>query len=265
MEQVGSVVPGLLTKTMQLAASSQHCELHGLDVAMQTVTIVGKTISVKGQCPACLEAHSTGQPPDNNLKDFSTRVQLRRQAGVPERYLHASLDDFHEETPAQKQVAKQLRSFIDGEWRSSPGLLFLGGIGTAKTLLGAALVNYWLNQHGARSAHFYTVMNLLRRVKATWNPDAIESESLVYQRLSVLPLLVVDEIGVQFGSPTEKTILTEIVNSRYNALHPTVLIANLTITECVEVLGERVMDRFRDGGHALAFTWPSQRGIRVPL
>ena len=101
----------------------------------------------------------------------------------------------------------------------------------------------------------------MRRIKATWNPNSSETDSKVYQHLKDIPLLVIDEIGVQFGSSTEKMIFTEVINERYNAIHPTVLIGNLTIQECTEALGERIMDRFREGGHALAFTWSSHRGI----
>jgi DNA replication protein DnaC len=84
----------------------------------------------------------------------------------------------------------------------------------------------------------------------------------VYRRLTDLSLLVIDEIGVQFGSQAEKTIFAELINRRYSALKPTVLIGNLTIKELSEAIGERVLDRFRDGGHTVTFTWPSQRGIK---
>jgi hypothetical protein len=40
------------------------------------------------------------------------------------------------------------------------------------------------------------------------------------------------------------------------------LIGNLTITDLEAALGERVVDRFRDGGHTLSFTWSSQRGVK---
>lgn len=249
---------------MPLAVSSQPCPLHGLDMPGETVMIGSLTISVPGRCPACEDERKQLELRNKQVEAHNVRMVLRRQAGVPERYLNKTMDDFREETPAQKRVGEQLRAFVSGGWEGSPGLLFLGNVGTAKTMLGAALVNYWLDHHGSRSARFYTTLELVRRVKATWGQDSVETESLAYQRLADLPLLIIDEIGVQFGSQAEHTIFSEVINRRYNALQPTILIGNLTLEECVEVLGERVVDRFRDGGHALAFTWPSQRGMKRP-
>lgn len=218
-------------------------------------------ITVGGKCPDCADQNKMEVHTKNGQKE-NRQLELRRQAGVPDRYIHASFNDFREETAAQSLVGQGLRTFIDGAWQRSPGLILLGNVGTAKTMLGAALVNYWLDRYGDRSARFCTMLELLRRIKATWSPESFETESQAYQRLRDLPLLVIDEVGVQFGSQAEKTIFTEVINHRYNALHPTVLITNLTIQDCATALGERAVDRFRDGGHALAFTWPSQRGIR---
>jgi DNA replication protein DnaC len=262
MEKAGSVIPDSLTKIMPPAPSSHRCSVHDLEVPDEHVTIGARTFSVNGTCQACVNA---GTPMDSQTQPRdkeNARDVLRRQVGVPERYLRASFGDFREETEDQQRVGEQLRTFVAGGWKGSPGLLLLGNVGTAKTLLGAALVNHWLDQHGARSARFYTLLELVRRVKATWSQDSFETEILAYQRLRHFPLLVIDEIGVQWGTPPEKTIFTEVINHRYNALHPTVLIGNLTIEECTDVVGDRVMDRFRDGGHLLAFTWPSQRGAK---
>lgn len=241
-------------------ASNRTCRLHGLEVPEETVPFLDRTVAVSGRCPACEKAQKETDLYDQDRNKARERDELRRKMGVPERYLHASLTDLREETKAQEEVGTQVRRFVAGGWGGSPGLLFLGNVGTAKTMMGAALVNHWLEHHGKQSARFYTMLSLLRRVKATWK-DSVETEEMAYQRLADLRLLVIDEIGVQFGSQAENAIFTEVINRRYNALHPTILIGNLTLEECAEVLGERVVDRFRDGGHALAFTWPSQRGI----
>jgi len=74
-------------------------------------------------------------------------------------------------------------------------------------------------------------------------------------------LLVLDEIGVQYGSETEKNILFEIVNERYEAMKPTILISNLAMTTLTEYAGERVIDRMKEnGGKCIVFDWKSRRG-----
>ena len=74
-------------------------------------------------------------------------------------------------------------------------------------------------------------------------------------------LLILDEVGVQFGSDAEKLILFEIINTRYQDMKPTILISNLTLVELGKYIGERVVDRMREGGGAiLSFDWDSYRG-----
>ena len=223
---------------------------------------MGRTFPIEGRCPACVEAEQEMGPRNQNLEKQSERDRIRRQMGVPERYLKASFTDFREDTEGQQQVGQRLREFVDGGWRQSPGLLFTGNVGTAKTLLGSALVNHWLDHYGSQSARFCTMLGLMRRIKATWDPESFETEAILLQRLRDLPLLVIDEIGVQFGSKAESVLFTDIINERYSIPRPTVLITNLTIKECASELGDRVLDRLRDGGHTLIFDWPSQRGLR---
>lgn len=73
-------------------------------------------------------------------------------------------------------------------------------------------------------------------------------------------LLIIDEIGVQFGSDAEKLIMFEIINTRYERMKPTILISNQSKEELAAFIGERVIDRMNDGGGCtLAFTWDSYR------
>ena len=49
--------------------------------------------------------------------------------------------------------------------------------------------------------------------KSTWRHNAEMTEEEVIERFASLDLLIIDEVGVQFGSPTEMTILQEIINA----------------------------------------------------
>ena len=72
--------------------------------------------------------------------------------------------------------------------------------------------------------------------------------------------MIIDEVGVQFGSEAEKLIMFEIINTRYERMKPTILISNQTKEELAAFIGERVLDRMSDGGGCtLSFTWDSYR------
>jgi DNA replication protein DnaC len=103
--------------------------------------------------------------------------------------------------------------------------------------------------------------DLVREIKSTWAKTSERSESDVIAFYSALPALFLDEVGVQFGSDTEKLLISEIIDNRYQELRPTVLISNLDITGVKQCIGERSYDRLReDGGKVIAFDWESYRG-----
>jgi DNA replication protein DnaC len=53
--------------------------------------------------------------------------------------------------------------------------------------------------------------------------------------LSSCPLLVIDEVGKQFGSESEKNWLSYVIDERYESGKPTVLMSNLKLMrDCTE-------------------------------
>ena len=42
-------------------------------------------------------------------------------------------------------------------------------------------------------------------------------------------LLILDEVGIQFGTETERLILFQLLNERYTQVKPTILISNLPV------------------------------------
>ena len=72
---------------------------------------------------------------------------------------------------------------------------------------------------------------------------------------------MLDEVGSQFGSDTEKLFIFDIIDGRYQNMKPTILISNLDIDGIKDAIGDRCVDRLREGGGMMvAFNWGSQRG-----
>ena len=108
---------------------------------------------------------------------------------------------------------------------------------------------------------FTTVMRAIRSVKDTWGGGSGKSETQAIAALVYPDLLILDEVGVQFGSDTEKLILFDVLNERYEKRRPTLLLSNFGVDEVQAYLGDRIFDRLReDGGEAVPFDWESQRG-----
>ena len=91
-------------------------------------------------------------------------------------------------------------------------------------------------------------------------PSGVTEDQVL--RYFVTPdLLVIDEVGVQFGTATEQLYLTEVINDRYEAMKPMILLSNLTLKQVEDTLGVRSMERFKEnGGRVLVLNWASYRG-----
>ena len=108
---------------------------------------------------------------------------------------------------------------------------------------------------------YVTAGKAFRAVKDTYRRDSGKSEEEALAGFAQPDLLVMDEIGVQYGSSTELNILFDIVNERYERMLPTILISNLALPKLAEYAGERVIDRMREnGGKMIVFDWKSHRG-----
>lgn len=114
-----------------------------------------------------------------------------------------------------------------------------------------------------RQAIFASVMRAVRSVKETYGKGAGRTEAQAIRDLVDPDLLILDEVGVQHGSDTEKLILFEIINGRYEAARPTIVISNLDAEGLEQFLGEPAFDRLREGGGRLVvLDWQSHRGRR---
>lgn len=182
-------------------------------------------------------------------------------SGIPPRFRSKTFDGFE---PADEKQAKVLRVCqayarrFDERLAAGGGMIMCGQVGTGKTHLACAIGNHLLE--AGRSVLFISVLAAARRVKATYNKSSTETEQQVIDRFCEPDLLILDEVGVQFGSDTEKLIVFEIINGRYERVKPTILLSNLPEAELGAFIGDRVLDRLREGGGVvLPFDWESRR------
>ena len=138
-------------------------------------------------------------------------------------------------------------------------LLFVGNTGTGKGHLCAAVINRIVRS--GYSALFTKTPRLLREIKDTFNRDSEVTQSEILRRMGELDLLVIDEVGVQFGTDTERMILYEVLDLRYEAMLPVILTSNIRNMKTLEkLLGERIIDRLFEGeSRILFFDWESYR------
>lgn len=253
--------------TIEATELTAHCEKHG-QFSRRTIEILGHKI-VASRCPRCMDDEAADEQrkrderqAENARKQWEAKIG---RSGIPERFADRTLDAYLAKTEGQHRALAFARRYADdfkAVAKIGRGALFLGKPGTGKTHLAVGIA-LQVMRDPKRSALFCTVMRAIRTIKDTWRKGAEQAEADAIEALVFPDLLILDEVGVQFGSEAEKLLLFDVLNERYERRRPTLLLSNLTAPEVAAYLGERVMDRLReDGGEVVVFDWASHRGVK---
>lgn len=242
------------------------CEKHGeYELTFQPWPMGGKWM-VFEDCPECKrieqEAADKLAEQERIEQEAKDLIARKQRAGLKARHFDCTLDNYQARTDSQKQALGRVREFAANALRGVSGNLILTGrVGTGKTHLAAAVVSMFCEHK--TPCEIVKMSEMIRAIKDTWVRGSERTETQVIQHYSRLNLLVIDEVGIQFGSDTEKLMISEVIDNRYQERLPTVLISNLSTSGIRECIGDRCFDRLReDGGKLVAFDWESARGQR---
>lgn len=254
------------------AGRAEHCLTHG---EYTSRNFLGSRWT---SCPACAEADHAAREAEK--VDSQKREKAHRRmllSGLEGRFLESKFANFEAATEDQARVLNACISFVQSIAQQKGGLTLIGKPGTGKTHLGSAMVNALIHEHDT-AAMIFSGREIVRLLRSTWGdrkqpvlggydsrergyievrrPDA-EEEML--RMLGEVPLLVIDEVGVQFGTDAETVQLFDVIDLRYRLQLPTVILSNLTGGELKKALGDRAYDRIREGSRLLACKWESRR------
>lgn len=180
---------------------------------------------------------------------------------IPPRFANETFETFKATTQPAKHnltVCQQYVNTWEDRKNAGEGLIFCGIPGTGKTHLAVSIARE-IAEDLQESVFITTAARIIRAFRRTWSGNSEFSELDVLAKYCDPDLLIIDEIGVQYGTDSERNILFEVINDRYEYLLPTILVSNLPLNELEEMLGERVVDRLLQGGIVLTFNWPTYR------
>lgn len=242
-----------------------HCEKHG---AYEVVGYeLAGTVFFNRKCSKCVdeaEAERARIAAEQAAREEVARWEQKLgHSCIPDRFRDRTLGSYVATTEGQKRALEFARAYADDfaeVAKSGRGALLIGKPGTGKTHLAVGIA-LQVMQDKTRKALFMTVMRAIRSIKDTWRKESEIGEAEAIDSLVKPDLLILDEVGIQFGSEAEKLLLFDVLNERYERRRPTLLLSNLSAPEVAAYLGERVMDRMReDGGQVVVFDWESHRG-----
>ncbi len=241
-----------------------NCESHG-EYESKGFSLTGRHMHWS-MCPTCrseLLAKEEAAKKIAEVEEAQRCVELNlRQAGIPIRFRGKSFDSYEVGTDGKERaraVAMEFAANFKNHYEEGTTLVLSGRPGTGKSHLAMAIAQQIMPSYTA----FYTsAIDAVRMVRDTWRKGSDRSEIDVLDELSRVDLLILDEVGVQYGSDSEQITLFDIIDKRYRNMMPIILLTNQNKVGMKEFLGDRSFDRLREGGIWVTFDWDSNRGAR---
>lgn len=245
---------------------SDNCETHGNFIGKAVPMPFGSKVIRLG-CPQCAAERKAKEDAENARTAARESEEARRaaterlrRAGVPLRYESKALDTYSVSNAGQEKALYAARRMVRSlrEGSEAANLILAGTPGTGKTHLSCGIVlELWQTHKVCR----IDLPDLIREIRATWRRSSERTEDEVLDWYGALDLLILEEVGTGAGTDDERARIFQVINRRYEAMLPTVVVTNLSIAELKAEMGERVIDRLREGkGAMVVFDWASARG-----
>lgn len=200
-----------------------ECPKHGK--VASSYYINDKKEKVWDECPECASERELEIERKHKQEELEKQRAFWANSNIKEKFFDMSFDDYEVVNDTQRLAKEKLVAIANGGNRS---LLLLGSNGLGKTMLSSIALKQ-------RGGYIFKMYEIIIKIKSSYKSNSSVDEADILNMLSECPLLVIDEVGKQFGSESEKNWLSYVIDERYERNKPTVLISNLKLMkECTE-------------------------------
>lgn len=165
---------------------------------------------------------------------------------VPLRFKNATFDTFICTSEKQESVIEFLKK--------GKSAIIYGSNGTGKTHLAFASCFYQVSK--GKTAKYVLAFDFFNEIRKSFGDY---STDMVIAKYEDVDYLVIDEIDKTQGTPMEFPYLYSLINKRYNAMLPTVLVTNARPDEFQEIIGVSALDRVASEGKVIDLTGENYR------
>lgn len=217
-----------------------------------------------GDSTAAIEAHRSETlaafAAERHRHMAAMRDAMLENAGILERFRRGGFDSYVCASVEQQRVLEVCQRYaqcFDQALAIGANLLLQGGTGTGKTHLACAVLASILDS--GYSGVYTTLSNVLNRLRRARRPGRNEVEALA--SFTSPDLLVLDEAQGTIVPPQERqAMLFDLLDQRYAALRPTLVIANGSVAEMRAFFGARAFQRLTEqNALLLECRWPNYR------
>lgn len=212
---------------------------------------------------------STPSPPANGAAPDRTRtpeqdarqagIQAWRTSGLPERHRRLYTGSEAERVSTVRYLAerhprapREALARATAALASSGSVVLLGPRGTGKTQLAAGLALHWAAQGvEGRSIRYHRLGDVAELERGSFNGKAPSP----LPALRNVGLLVLDEVQDGLATAWEQALFTSLIDSRYGAMLPTVVVTNAAAGALTALLGASAERRLREDGVLLECAW----------
>lgn len=194
------------------------CRVHGAFTRHVTLFEGGRRLL--GECPCCIQERERREQEQARRARYEAACE---RCNIGRRFYDATLENYVPENKSEEQALRRSRDLLAGVIEN---LVLLGGNGLGKTHLGSALAR---EKRGLVMSMIEIATVIKRSFKRTDTGDTWRGmdEADILERLSRVPLLVIDELGRSYSSQAEANWLSYIIDKRGVRLLPTVICSNL--------------------------------------
>ena len=166
-------------------------------------------------------------------KERQEKLQkILTESGLGKRFFKRKFDNFLVNNN-NKEAFEQAKRYVE-EFDGSTGLMFVGGAGTGKTHLAAAIVNE-LVERGYK-VMFGNSTDIIARMRKSFKEG--ESDIDIISKITDVDLLVIDDLGKEKESEYTNMIIYQIINRLYEDEKALIITTNYTSFAVKERLGD---------------------------
>jgi DNA replication protein DnaC len=187
-----------------------------------------------------------GDPRFGKLYPCVCRTNATEESNLEELYKLSNLEAFSSKVfanfdPEVPGGAEAYDAAADFATSPEGWLVLMGGYGTGKTHLAAAIANHVVQDHRMQ-VYFAVAPDLLHHLRAAFAPNSSTTYDDRFEQIRSVYLLVVDDLGAEQSTPWAVEKLYQIFNHRYNLRLPTVVTSNSDLDNLDPRIRSRLCD-----------------------